>query len=339
MKYRYLGKSGLLVSRVCLGTMTFGTDGWGCDEKTSVALTRSFIEAGGNFIDTADLYAAGVSEEMTGKAIRPFNRNDIVLATKCWFRTSNTPNAKGLSRKHIMEACEASLKRLGTDFVDLYQLHGPDPHTPIEETMRAMDDLVRQGKVRYIGCSNLFAWQIVKANGAAERMGLERLVSGQYLYNLIIRDVEKEILPACADQGMGLICWSPLGSGMLTGKYRRGDQPDESSRIGQTAKNSVPRYWHDRGFDAVEETVAVARELGKTPAQVALSWLLADRRVTAVIVGTTRIDQLHDNLVSGDWDLPSDVRERLDKASPFDHGYPQSWMDTAVTATFGEEEF
>ena len=186
MKYRYVGNTGLAVSRVCLGTMTFGTEGWGCDEKTSIALVRTFVEAGGNFIDTADLYSSGTSEEYTGKALKDFNRTDIVLATKCWFRTADTPNARGLSRKHIMEACEASLRRLDTDFIDLYQLHGPDPYTPVEETMRAMDDLVRQGKVRYIGCSNLYAWQFVKANAAAQLMGTERLVCGQYLYNLIL---------------------------------------------------------------------------------------------------------------------------------------------------------
>jgi aryl-alcohol dehydrogenase-like predicted oxidoreductase len=339
MKYRYMGNTGLLVSRVCLGTMTFGNKDWGCDEKTSIKLAQIFIEEGGNFIDTADLYSAGESEIITGKAIKDFRRDDIVLATKCWFRTAKTPTAKGLSRKHTMEACEASLKRLGTDFIDLYQIHGPDPHTPFEETMRTLDDLVRQGKVRYIGCSNLYAWQVLKANGISSCMNLEKLCCGQYLYNLIVRDVEKEILPACADQGMGFICWSPIGAGMLAGKYKKADRPDVGTRFDYNAKHALPRYWHERGFRIVEELVKVAENENKSPSQVALAWLLHDRRVTSVIVGSRRVEQMRENLIAGEWDLPHELWTKLDKIAEFDHGYPKQWMGPAFKETFGEEEF
>lgn len=339
MKYRYLGKSGLLVSRVCLGTMTFGNSQWGCDQATATQITRTFVEAGGNFIDTADLYSSGVSEEMLGVAIRDMKRDDLVIATKCWFPTGETPNARALSRKHITEACDASLKRLGTDFVDLYQIHGPDPYTPVEETMRALDDLVRTGKVRYVGCSNLYGWQIVKANAAADLMGLERFVSAQHLYNLIRRDIEREILPACDDQGMGMICWSPLASGMLTGKYQGKEEPDPDSRFGIQAAMYLPRYWWKDSLSLVDQVVATANEVGKTPAQVSLAWLLADERVTAPIVGARTVDQIEDNLVAGDWDLPAETRNQLTKAMPLKLGYPKDWMVNSFANTFGKAEF
>jgi aryl-alcohol dehydrogenase-like predicted oxidoreductase len=339
VKYRYVGKTGLLVSRVCLGTMTFGNREWGCNEKASIELIRIFSDAGGNFIDTADLYSSGGSEIITGKAIKDFKRDDIVLATKCWFRTAKTPNAKGLSRKHIIEACDGSLKRLQTDYIDLYQIHGPDPHTPLEETMRALDDLVRHGKVRYVGCSNLYAWQVLKANGISTFMNLERLCCGQYLYNLIVRDVEREVLPACDDQGMGFICWSPLGAGMLTGKYKRREKPEEGTRIALTAEYSLQRYWHERGFSIIEELIKVSEEAHKPPALVALGWLLHDKRTTSVIVGARRPEQLRENLRAGDWDLPDDMWSRLSEVAEFDHGYPKSWMDATYAETFGDEEF
>jgi aryl-alcohol dehydrogenase-like predicted oxidoreductase len=339
MKYRYLGDSGLLVSRICLGTMTFGNDDWGCDRATAVDITNRFIESGGNFFDTADMYSQGVSEEMLGQAIKTHHRDDLVLATKCWFRMRNTPNAKGLSRKHMLSAVEDSLRRLGTDYIDLYQMHGPDPFTPLEESMRAADDLVRSGKVRYLGCSNFFGWQIVKANAVAERLGLTRLVSGQHMYNLLRRDVEREILAACADQGLGLICWSPLAEGMLAGKYSKGTGPDKKSRVGLRASFSLPRYWNDNSFRIIEEVLAVAGECDKTPAQVALSWALGDRRVSAVIAGARTIEQLTDNLVSGDWDLSDEYYTRLTDVVPFAPGYPQEWIDISWSNIAGQEEF
>ena len=337
MKYRYLGNSGLLVSRVCLGTMTFGMKDWGCDYATSEAITNAFVQAGGNFIDTADMYSSGQSEEYVGKAIAALRRDDLVIATKCWFRMGNSPNDKGLSRKHILEAANASLRRLGTDFIDLYQLHGPDPHTPIEETMRAMDDLVRSGKVRYIGCSNFYGWQIVKANAAADARGLTRLISGQHLYNLLRRDVEREILPACEDQGLGLLCWSPLASGLLTGKYDNKNGPEKGSRIGLRAEIDMPRYWNENSFRIIDEVRTIATECGKTPAQVALGWLLYDHRVASVIVGSRRVEQLSEGLESGEWDLPPEQYARLSNIVPFAKGYPDEWITLTKSNTIGHE--
>ncbi len=267
MQYRYLGRSGLLVSRVCLGTMTFGNEQWGCDYEAAEAITNRFIEAGGNFIDTADLYSSGVSEEMVGKAIK------------------------------------------------------------------------QRGKVRYIGCSNLYAWQIVKATSMSEKFGYERFVSAQHLYNLIRRDVEREILPACDSEGLGMICWSPLAAGMLTGKYRGMDKPSAESRFGHQAKIYLPRYWFENAFALVEKVVETAEGLGKTPAQVALAWLLGDHRVTAVIVGARSENQIRDNIEVGDWDLPQMNRVQLTETSHFDFGYPKEWMDSTFEGTFGREEF
>ncbi|MFW5715847.1 MAG: aldo/keto reductase [Spirochaetota bacterium] len=339
MKYRYLGRSGLLVSRVCLGTMTFGNKEWGCDQATSTAIVEAFLDAGGNFIDTADLYSSGVSEEMLGKAIADKKRDELVIASKCWFPTGDTPNARALSRKHIEEACDASLARMGLDYIDLYQIHGPDPYTPVEETMDALSGLVQSGKVRYIGCSNLYGWQIVKANMTSEQLGGPRFISGQHLYNLVRRDIEREILPACDDQGMGMLCWSPLGSGLLTGKYRDQEKPDPNSRFGKNSQVYLPRYWWDEALGLVDEVVAVAEEVGKSPAQVALSWLLGDHRVTAPIAGARTVEQIKDNLVAGDYDLPAELRDRLTEAMPMGHGYPKDWMDTQFPDTFKHAEF
>ncbi len=317
--------------------MTFGMKDWGCDYETSASITNAFISEGGNFIDTADMYSNGVSEEFLGKAIASQRRDDLVIATKCWFRMGKTPNNKGLSRKHILEAANASLKRLGTDYIDLYQMHGPDPHTPIEETMRAMDDLVRAGKVRYIGCSNFYGWQIVKANAAADARGLTRLISGQHMYNLLRRDVEREILPACEDQGLGLMCWSPLASGLLTGKYDFKDGPEEGSRVGLRADIDMPRYWNESSFRVIDEVKTIAKEFGKTPSQVALSWLLHDQRVACVILGSRRIEQLSEGMESGDWDLPSEQYLRLSRVVPFASGYPQEWIEITKGNAAGHE--
>ena len=338
MKYRYLGNTGLLVSRVCLGTMTFGNKEWGCDEAMAKEITRAFLDAGGDFIDTADIYSNGVSEEILRECLRGVSRDDLVIGTKCFFRMGAASNAKGLSRKHVLAACEASLKRLGTDYIDLYQVHGSDPKTPIEETMRALDDLVRQGKVRYVGCSNLFSWQVARANAAAERIGADKFVSGQYLYNIVARDIEREIMPALEAEGMGLICWSPLGSGMLTGKYRKSDKPEPGSRIQLAAIHELPRYWHERGFQIIDELSRVSQEAGVPQARLALSWLLHDHRVSAVIIGCRNKTQLVESLHVADWDMGQSTWERLDTASRIDHGYPLQWMDLAVPATFSDHE-
>lgn len=339
MKYRYLGRSGVLVSRLCLGTMTFGNDQWGCDQETSSAIVRRFIEGGGNFIDTADGYSGGDSERMLGVAIRDFERDNLVIATKCWFPTDKAVTARGLSRKHIIDACERSLTRLGVDHIDLYQFHGPDPYTPLEETLRAADDLVRSGKVRYIGCSNFHGWQIAKANVLADAKGYERLVAGQHLYNLIRRDIEREILPAAADAGVGIICWSPLAAGMLTGKYRNQSTPDAQSRLGIQAAITLPRYWFEDAHKLIDKVTEVAERLGHTPSQVALSWLFGDRRVTSAIIGARTLAQVEENLAAGDIDLPGDIRNELTATLPLHMGYPHEWTEVNLKATFGKAEF
>jgi aryl-alcohol dehydrogenase-like predicted oxidoreductase len=338
MKYRYLGRSGLLVSRLCLGTMTFGNSQWGCDQETSSAIVNKFVEGGGNFIDTADSYSNGISEEMLGVALKQHDRDSLVIATKAWFPAGKAVTQRGLSRKHIVEACEASLKRLNLDYIDLYQFHGPDPYTPIEESLRAVDDLISAGKVRYLGCSNFYGWQIAKTNGVAELHKYEKLVSAQHLYNLIRRDIEREILPACEDQGLGMICWSPLGAGMLSGKYRGADKPAADSRIGIQASITMGRYWFDEALKMIDKVGDVADRLGKTPSQVALSWLFGDSRITAAIIGARKVEQVAENLEAGDFDLPEDVRQELTDAMPMKLGYPYEWTDINVTATFGKAE-
>jgi 1-deoxyxylulose-5-phosphate synthase len=338
MKYRYLGRSGLLVSRLCLGTMTFGNPQWGCDQQGSNAIVKRFVEGGGNFIDTANSYSNGQSEVMLGKALKDYNRDHLVIATKCWFPSDTAVTARGLSRKTIVDACEKSLSRLDLDYVDLYQFHGPDPYTPLEESLRAADDLVRAGKIRYIGCSNFYAWQIAKANGIAALRNYEPLVSAQHLYNLVRRDIEREILPACEDQGLGMICWSPLAAGMLSGKYRGQQTPDAQSRLGIQAAITLPRYWFEDALALIELLVKVAAELGKTPSQVALGWLLADHRVTAVIIGARTVEQVTENLVAGDYDLPAEVLQSLTEAMPLKLGYPYEWTALNMTATFGQAD-
>ena len=338
MKYRYIGKTGLLVSRISLGTMTFGAKDWGCDSKTAIQLIHKYLDGGGNFIDTADIYAGGSSEEITGEALKSKKRNDIVLATKCFFRTGKSPNAKGLSRKHILEACEASLRRLQTDYIDLYYMHGADPFTPFEETMKTLDDLVRQGKVRYLGCSNIFAWQILKANGISAKLNLEKLVCGQYMYNLINREAEREVLPACEDQGMGFVCWSPLGAGMITGKYQKTEKPEPGTRLFYRSEVDGPRFWHGRTFEIAHKVTELSQKTGIPPVKLALSWILHDKRVTSVIIGVKKLEQLEENLFLGDWDLPQNVYEEVDRETAYDLGHLTQFAKHAYKSAFGEEE-
>jgi aryl-alcohol dehydrogenase-like predicted oxidoreductase len=278
------------------------------------------------------MYSAGKSESMLGDILKDYARSDIVLASKGWFPTGEAVTARGLSRKHIVEACEASLKRLGTDFIDLYQFHGPDPYTPIEESLRAADDLIRAGKVRYLGCSNFYGWQIARANGVAALKGFEPLVSAQHLYNLVRRDIEREVLPACDNEGLGMICWSPLAAGMLSGKYRGQDKPEAGTRHGHQQAILVGRYWSDDAAKMVDAVVAAAEELGKTPSQVALSWLFGDPRITAAIVGARRVDQIAENLDAGDFDLPLELRRQLTDTMPLAMGYPYEWTTTSGPA-------
>jgi len=229
------------------------------------------------------------------------------------------------------------LKRMGLDCIDLYQIHGPDPYTPIEETMRALDDLITSGKIRYAGCSNLYAWQLVKANGAAAMRGFEKFVSGQYLYNLVSRDIETEILPACVDQGMGVLCWSPLAAGLLTGKYRDRDAVAKSDRF-SSITNLNERYVFEESMDLVDTLCAIAKDLDRSPTTVALSWLLKDGAISSVIAGTRNVDQLADSMEAGTWDIPEDAYQKLKDKLPCRHGYPHEWMETALMPTFSKTE-
>lgn len=338
MKYRYLGQTGLAVSRVCLGTMTFGQEGWGCDEAAANEILHTFLEQGGNFIDTADVYSNGASEQILGRALKDLKRDELVIASKGFFRRGPTALQRGLSRKHIISACEASLRRLNIDYLDLYQIHGPDPQTPIEETLRALDDLVRQGKVRYIGCSNLFAWQIVQANLLARQQGLAEFCSAQHLFNLILRDVEREILPACRNMGLGMICWSPMAGGMLSGKYTHAEAPLAGSRIALRAQAEVPRFWHERGFRITSGLREVATRLSESPQLLALAWLLATPGVTAVIAGVRDATQMLENCKAGSYELPPEVWEELDRLAEFDRGYPATWIALNATPQFQDVE-
>lgn len=337
MKYRYLGKSGLAVATVGLGTATFGQSGWGCDEHTAMAILDTYAGQGGNFIDTADKYGdrPGIAEGIIGRWLAGKRRDDFVVASKCFFETSPDINARGLSRKHIIRACEASLERLGTDYLDLFQMHVPDPFTPLDETLSTLDQLVRQGKVRYAGCSNFPAWQVVKAHGVAERAGLTRFISGQYLYNLLKRDVEAEVLPACADSGMGLLCWSPLSGGMLTGKYTDATHPPQQTRIAERPEVSADRYaqWVKNSHGVVQCLATVAERNRVTPAVVALAWLLRDVRVAAVLVGTRRPDQIEELCQAGEWSVPDEDWADLNSASRVKHPYPHDIYDYLDPAT------
>jgi aryl-alcohol dehydrogenase-like predicted oxidoreductase len=301
--------------------MTFGTPDWGCDEKESHEIIKTYLDAGGNFIDTADVYAGGKSEEIIGMFMPQIKRDEVVIASKCFFPMGSFPNAQGLSRKHIIASCENSLKRMKTDYIDLYYIHGPDPISSMEETMRALDDLVRQGKVLYLGCSNLFGWQIAKAAGVAARMNLETLVAGQYLYNLINREPEREIIPASVDHGLGLICYSPLGAGLLTGKYKGMTEPAAGTRHAYRTQIDGSRFWHPRGFKAAEILEKVSTESDVSMAKLAVAWPLKRKFVTSVIIGVKNTDQLKANLELGDWDMPDEIFQTLEEKTRPEEDY------------------
>jgi len=330
MKYNRLGGTGLYVSELCLGTMTFGGGGgiWqhiGKLQQDEVhALMRQAHDAGINFYDTADVYSAGLSEQLTGAAIRDLGvkREEIVLATKVYGQMGEGPNARGASRGHIMDGVKASLKRLTTDYIDLYQIHGFDRITPIEETLRALDDLVRQGHVRYIGVSNWAAWQIMKALGIAERLNLTKPVSLQAYYTIAGRDLEREIVPLLESEGVGLMVWSPLAGGLLSGKYSR----DGGGGAGDRRKNfDFPPVEAERGWAVIDAMRPIAERRGVSVAQVALAWLLSRKVVTTVIVGAKRPDQLEDNIAATRMKLTADELASLDDVSALPPEYPQ-WM-------------
>jgi len=324
MRLRTLGRSGLRVSELCLGAMTFGTQGWGCDEKTSLELVDRFLGAGGNFLDTADIYSDGRSEEICGKALAG-RRREIVIATKCTMPVGRGANERGSSRKHIREACETSLKRLGTDYIDLYQVHCEDFATPLEETCAALDDLVRAGKVLYLGCSNYRAYRMARAVTWCDERGLNRFVSLQPQYNLIVRAIEREHFAACQELGIGMITWSPLAAGMLTGKITRESRPSET-RLGQREVPIYKDYFTERAFAIVDVLVACAKELGVKPAALALAWQLAKPEISSVIIGARTTLQLDDNLAARDVTIPPQVLARLEHATAIEDEYPSSMI-------------
>ncbi|GAA4567561.1 aldo/keto reductase [Planotetraspora kaengkrachanensis] len=322
MRYTTLGRSGLTVSRACLGTMNFGTSGGGaCEETEAARIVDAFLDAGGNIIDTADGYTGGQSEEIVGRAVKS-RRDQVVLATKAFLPQGPGPNDRGLSRIHLTKALESSLRRLGTDYIDLYQCHQWDDSTPIEETMATLDGFVRSGKVRYLGCSNFSAAQIVESQWAAQRTNAAPFISLQPQYSLVARGIEAEILPACRRHGLGTLVWSPLGGGVLTGRYRRGVVPDADSRMGRLKASALPmaRAWADGllnepNLDIAGHVVETAAELGMTPAAVALAWVRHRPGVTSVIIGPRTLEQFHGNLAGLAKELPSETIAHLDEIS------------------------
>ncbi len=318
MDYRQLGHSGLRVSALTLGTMTFGGRGhWarvgGLDVDAAARQVDMCLDAGVNLIDTADVYSDGGSEEIVGKTLKG-RRDRVLLATKARFAMGDGPNDAGLSRHHIIRACEASLRRLGTDYIDLYQVHEWDGATPLEETLDALSHLVDSGKVRYIGCSNYAGWHLMKALGISERRGYQRFVSQQIHYTLQARDAEYELVPAGLDQGVGILVWSPLAGGLLSGKYRRDQDMPEGSRH-LTDWNEPPVHDEDQLYDIVDVLVEIAEGRGVSAAQIALAWTLGRPGVSTVIVGARTEEQLADNLGAADLVLEDDERARLDEVS------------------------
>ena len=335
MRNHPLGRTGLFVSELCLGTMTFGgTDGiWGqigdLGQGDAERLVGQAIDAGINFIDTADVYSGGASEQITGQALKNLKiaRDSVVVATKVFGETSPGANGRGASRGHIMDGVKASLKRLQLEHIDLYQVHGFDPATPIEETVRALDQLVRHGHVRYVGVSNWAAWQIVKALGIAERLGLARFESLQAYYTLAGRDLEREIVPMLRSEGVGLMVWSPLAGGLLSGKYSKsGANANDSAEAGSRRQSfDFPPVNRERADVVIDAMRPIAAAKGVSVAQIALAWLLHQPQVTSVIVGAKRPDQLADNLAATRVTLGVDELKRLGEASALPAEYP-GWM-------------
>ena len=306
------------MSRLCLGTMTFGLQ---CDEPTSVAILDRAAEGGVDFLDSSDAYplggdlaTRGVTEEILGRWLRG-RRDRFIVATKCFVPTGPAPFDGGNSRKHILDAVEASLRRLQTDYIDLYQLHGYDPATPIDETLGALDDLVHQGKVRYLGCSNFLTYQLVRAVGRTETLRLARLDCVQPRYNLLFRQIEREMLPYCREEGIGVIPYNPIAGGLLSGKHSRANPPPESTRftLGTAGKMYQDRYWHDREFDTVEALHGLADEAGVSLVTLAVAWVLANPAVTAPIIGASRPEQLGASLAAAEFTIDDELKRRLDE--------------------------
>jgi 1-deoxyxylulose-5-phosphate synthase len=320
MDHVRLGNTGLQVSKLCLGTMTFGLQ---CDETTSAAIMDRAAEGGITFFDTADVYplggglpTVGRTEEIVGDWLRG-KRDSFVLATKCVGPTGPAPWERGSSRKHILSAVEASLRRLGTDYIDLYQLHAPDPATPIDETLGALDDLVHAGKVRYVGCSNFLAYKVARALGRSDARHLVRFDSVQPRYNLLFRQIERELLPLCAEEGLGVIPYNPIAGGLLSGKHSASSSPTEGTRftLGNAAGNYQDRYWHDREFATVEELRKIAEREGVPLVTLSVAWVLAHPAVTAPIIGASRPDQLEASLAAAEFTMSRELKEELDETT------------------------
>lgn len=329
MKYNALGNTGVLVSEICLGTMTFGGNGYwkaiGELEQNAVNdIVKTAVDNGVNFIDTANVYSFGESERLLGQSIKSLglSRDELVIATKVRGRMGEGKNQVGLGRFQIMQQLEGSLKRLQLDHVDLYQIHGFDPMTPLEETMRGLEDVVRSGKVRYIGCSNLAAWQVMKANGIAEKYGWTKFVSTQNYYSIAGRDLENELVPMVQDQQMAILPWSPLAGGFLSGKYTRSNKPEGDSR---RLAFDFPPIDQEKAYDIIDVMETVAQAHGVSVARIALAWVLAKPGVTSVIIGAKNTDQLLDNIKAVEISLTSEQLEQLDTASAGPVPYPQ-WM-------------
>jgi aryl-alcohol dehydrogenase-like predicted oxidoreductase len=318
MQYRRLGNSGAVVTAWCLGTMTFGAE---ADEATSHRIIDAYVAAGGNFLDTADVYAGGRSEEIIGRWLQahPTEARQVVIASKGRFPMGPGPNDLGLSRRHLNQALDDSLRRLGVEHIDLYQMHAWDALTPIEETLRFLDDAVASGKIGYYGFSNFLGWHVTKAVHVARAQGFAPPVTLQPQYNLLVRDIEHEVVPACIDAGMGLLPWSPLGGGWLTGKYKRDTMPTGATRLGENPNRGqesyAPRNAREKTWDVIAAVAAVAAERGASMAQVALAWVAAQPAVTSVILGARTVEQLEDNLGADSLMLTATELERLGTAS------------------------
>ena len=321
MKIKKMGRTGLKVSEICLGTMTFGNQ---CDEQTSFEILNKAWEAGVNFIDTADVYplppdlkTVGATETIIGNWLKnhPGRRHEVILATKCNGRMSNSPNDQGLSRRHIMDAVDASLKRLQTDFIDLYQVHFYDPNTPLDETLKALDDLVRLGKVRYIGCSNFLAYQLSKSLWISDKRGISRFDCIQPRYNILFREFENELFPLCTEEGIGVIAYNPLAGGFLTGKHKKETGPETGGRfnLGEAGKLYRSRYWNDAQFDAVEKMKFFFNNRNKSLTQIAAAWVLSQPVVTSAIIGASKPEQLGDSLSSVNITLDDEEKKFLDE--------------------------
>jgi aryl-alcohol dehydrogenase-like predicted oxidoreductase len=324
MKHIQFGRTGLRVSRLCLGTMTFGLQ---CDEALSHAIMDTSAEGGVDFIDTADVYplggdgkTVGRTEEIVGSWLKG-KRHDFILATKCFGQMGRRPWDQGMSRKHIVEAIDASLTRLGTDYVDLYQLHGFDPATPIDEALEALDSVVRSGKARYVGVSNWMAHRVARALGRGELKNLVRIDSVQPRYNLLFRAFERDLLPLCQEEGVAVIPYNPLAGGLLTGKHDRGGAPPDGSRftLGRAGAMYQQRYWHEREFETIEALRGVAAEAGMSLATMAVRWVLSNGAITAPIIGASKPEQLAESLAAGEaGPLPADLKTKLDEMT---HGF------------------